>query len=216
MEASSSHFNLNLSEQPGISQLGQAVIQLSELAESLANEDRTLVSHRTGRPENVAEHSLMLAVIAPAIVEWYFPQLDENLVARYATIHDAVEAYVGDTPTHDISAQGLVDKAALEQKGLAKLLVDFQHMPKFASLVQSYEAQIVPEARFVRVLDKCMPALLHLANGGTVLASYISKADYEEKSRQRASSLRRDYPEFEQMITLREELSQLIADKFLG
>lgn len=216
MEASSSNFNLNLSEQPGISKLGQSVIQLSELTEALANEDRTLVSHRTGRPENVAEHSLMLAVIAPAIVELYFPQLDENLVARYATIHDAVEAYVGDTPTHDISAQGLVDKAALEQKGLAKLLVDFQHMPKFASLVQSYEAQIVPEARFVRVLDKCMPALLHLANGGTILANHISKADLEANSRQRASSLRRDYPEFEQMITLREELSQLIADKFLG
>ena len=196
--------------------MAKAVIHLSELAEGLANEDRTLVNHGSGRPENVAEHSNMLAIIAPVVAEEYFPELDANLVARYASVHDCIEAYVGDTPTHDITEQGLLDKGDLEKLGLAKLKSDFRHLPSFAGFVESYESQVVPEARFVRVLDKSMPALLHLANGGVVLASHIDKPGLRDNSKQRAASLRRDYPELEQLIVLREELSTLIAEEFLS
>jgi 5'-deoxynucleotidase YfbR-like HD superfamily hydrolase len=216
MEYREPEFLFALSEPTeNISELGQAVLHLSEVAERLANEDRTLVDHDSGRPENVAEHSNMLAIIGPAVAEQFFPELDQNLIARYASIHDLIEAYVGDTPTHSISEQGLLDKEAIEKIGLQKLKEDFVHLPKFVEFVESYEQQKVPEARFVRVLDKCMPALMHFANGGVVLRRYINKEDLLENSALRSATLRRNYPEFERLIALREELSALIANIFL-
>jgi 5'-deoxynucleotidase YfbR-like HD superfamily hydrolase len=216
MEAGEPEFLFTLSEpREGISRLGQAVLHLSEVAERLANEDRTLVDHASGRPENVAEHSNMLAIIAPAIAEEFFPDLDQNLIARYASIHDLIEAYVGDTPTHNISEEGLLDKEALEKAGLERLKADFKHLPKFVEFIESYEAQEVPEARFVRVLDKCMPALMHFSNKGVVLRQYINKEDMLENSVKRAEALRKHYPELEPLIALREELSVEMAESFL-
>ena len=202
-------------QREGFSRLAQAVLHLSEISERLANEPRTLVNHLDGRPENVAEHSNMLAVIAPAIAEEFYPELDANLVARYASVHDIVEAYVGDTPTHNISADGLLSKEALEKIGLEKLKSDFAHLPKFAAFIESYEEQVVPEARFVRVLDKSMPAAMHFADQGAVLRSYISKEEVMQNSDERSAALRAQYPEYETLIALREELSRKMAEAFL-
>lgn len=87
----------------GISDVAHAALQLSALASRLALEDRTLVNHVTGRAENVAEHSAMLTIVAPVVAEEYYPDLNANLISRFASIHDAVEAYAGDTTTHDIT-----------------------------------------------------------------------------------------------------------------
>lgn len=104
--------------QPNFSMLAQTVLDLAELAERLALEERSVVQHVDGRPENVAEHSNMLAVIAPAIAEQYYSALDSNLVARYASIHDIVEAYVGDVSTHDISDGVWPRSLSLKRLGL--------------------------------------------------------------------------------------------------
>lgn len=184
-------------------------LQLTALAERLANENRTLVSHEDGRVENVAEHSNMLGVVAPAIAEQYFPELDANLIARFASIHDIVEAYVGDTPTHDITHAGMLSKEELEKLGLEQLKVEFKHLPHFVELVADYEAQIIPEARFLRVVDKWMPLLLHFQNKGEVLRSYIDAESMLENSRERSAALREKYPEFEQLVRVREDLAWL-------
>lgn len=214
------HFESNefalSSPRDGISNLAQHVLYLSEISEKLATEERTLVRHADGRSENVAEHSLTLAIIAPAIAEKYFPDLDANLIARFATVHDIVEAYVGDTPTHDIKAVDLHAKSTLEAEGLAMLRSDFSFVTSFVAVVDAYEAQQEPEARFVRVLDKCMPALMHFADGGTTLRGYCTPKTLEEDSRNKAAMLREQYPEFETLIALREELSKLIAHEFLS
>lgn len=116
-------------------------LQLAALSSRLAIEDRTLVNHISGRPENVAEHRAMLAIVAPAIAEAYYPELDANLVCRFASIHDAVEAYVGDVTTHDIDKKGLDDKAKKEARGLAQLQEDFAALPNFIRLITEYEEQ---------------------------------------------------------------------------
>lgn len=195
--------------------LAQATLHLAEIAEKLADEDRTLVSHRSGRAENVAEHSNMLALIAPALAEQFFREMDANLVARFATIHDSVEAYVGDTPTHQITEAGLQDKAELEAAGLEQLTKEFEHLPAFTAVIEAYEQQRVPEARFVRVLDKCMPALMHIANDGAVLRAYIDGAGARQNAAERAAALSQDYPEFMPLIMLRNELSELIIKRYL-
>lgn len=193
----------------GSSDLAYTSIVLASLAERLALEDREKVSHRGGRAENVAEHSFMLALLAPVLAERFYPELDANLVARFAAVHDTVEAYVGDTPTHSINQDGMADKAKREEQGLAQLLQDFRDFPAFSKIVADYESQQIPEARFVRVVDKLLPLLVHFAEGGTVLRGYIDPAGIRANSQERAQQLREEYPEFETLISGREELAEL-------
>lgn len=216
MELPQPEFLFELSEpRVGVSKLAQATIHLAEIAERIANEDRTLVDHASGRPENVAEHSNMLSIVSAAIAEEFFPDFDQNLVARYASVHDLIEAYVGDTPTHNISVQAQLNKDQLEKLGLERLKQEFVHLPKFVAFVESYEEQEVPEARFVRVMDKCMPAMMHFANNGEVLRKYITKEALTENSVRRAADLMSQYPELEPLIELRLELSAAMRDEFL-
>ncbi|MGH7237492.1 MAG: HD domain-containing protein [Candidatus Saccharimonadales bacterium] len=89
----------------------------------MAIEERTAITF--GRQaENIAQHSNMLAIIAPVLAQEYFTNLNARLVARFCPIHETVEAYVQDTPTHRIDEAGLQSKAKREKQGLARLEKD--------------------------------------------------------------------------------------------
>ncbi len=191
------------------SELSHMALQMAAISGRLALEDRTMVNHSSGRAENVAEHSNMLALVAPILAENYYPDLNANLVSRFATLHDAVEAYVGDTPTQDIDDAGQTSKEDREKKGLEQLLLDYQNIPTFVKLITLYEEQEVPEARFVRVVDKLMPILMHFLEGGKTLRGHIDVPGLLENSAQRAQKLREEYPDFETIIDAREELAAL-------
>ena len=197
---------------PGASDIANNAIRLAMLSSRLALEERTLVNHSSGRPENVAEHSTMLAIIAPAIAELYYPDLDANLIARFASIHDAVEAYVGDTNTHAIGKEELKQKADRESTGLQRLKKDFANLPSFLRLIDEYEAQEVREARFVRVIDKWTPILVHFADEGATLRSYITPDELRDNFASRAVRLKRQFPDFERLVAVREELTELAAE----
>ncbi len=196
---------------PGMSDIAYTALQLATLSSRLALEDRTLVHHLTGRPENVAEHSAMLAIVAPGIAELYYPHLDANLISRFASIHDAVEAYVGDTSTHAITAAGLKAKAAREQQGLDRLRIDFASMPGVVKLIEQYEAQEVPEARFVRILDKWMPILVQFGDQGRTIRAYTTSERLVNDYAPHARRLRRQFPDFPDLVSVREELTGLVA-----
>jgi 5'-deoxynucleotidase YfbR-like HD superfamily hydrolase len=199
----------------GISDKAQTVIYLAHFAESLALENRTLVNHPTGRAENVAEHSNMLGIIAPAYAEEYYPDLDPNLVARYCPIHDGVEAYVGDTPTHIFSKELLVSKEELEKRGFEQLKKDFSWLPKFVTKVEEYEEQRIPEARFLRVFDKLAPLALHFVEGGKTYKGSFSEGFALSNASKREEYLREMYPEYNDLVDVRQELSRLAVREFL-
>ena len=204
-------FNLPL-KPPKLSNIAYDALRLAALSSKLALEERTIVTHITGRAENVAEHSCMLAFVATVIAEKYYPKLDANLISRFAVIHDVVEAYVGDTPTHDITAEGLKEKEAKEQQGLAQLRKDYAELSSFVKLVEQYEAQELAEARFVRVIDKWTPVLVHFADEGATLRSYTDPQELVEDYKPRADKLKKDYPEFTELITVREDLTRAAAE----
>lgn len=183
------------------------------LSHRLANEERTRLEHHDGRAENVAEHSLMLAKIAPELAVLLYPELDHNLVARYATLHDDVEAYVGDTATDFISEEGLKQKKIREEKGIARLRQEYSSLSTYIDLIDTYEAQQVPEARFVRVADKMMPILFHFTNSGKVLKRKYNRETYLDPNSRSPTNdrLLKEYPEFEKLIELRKELTTLMA-----
>lgn len=213
MQDSSSHTEAFLFQAPdrleSASDEAHSVLQLAALAGRLALEDRTNVAHTTGRAENVAEHSFMLAIVAPVLAEEFYPKLDANLVTRFATIHDAVEAYVGDTPTLRVDDTMLQEKYAREERGVAQLIKEFAWLPSFTKFIQDYEAQEIPEARFVRMLDKIMPVAIHFNEGGSVLTGHSTAQDLKQRAVLKEVAFLKDYPEFERLINLRTELIDL-------
>src|SRR5258708_7129628 len=123
-----------------LSRMGNTILQIGALSGRLAEEKRTLVNHRDGRPENVAEHTCMLVKVATIVAREYYPDsLNAGLVAEYAGLADDLEAYTGDVPTHEYN-QGIQDiKDELEKAALAKLSLEFAHIPAYVKLIREYE-----------------------------------------------------------------------------
>lgn len=215
-EAHANEFLFQIPEANGnISDAANTTLQIGALAERLTAELRTDCDHMGGRAENVAEHSLMLAKVAPELALLLYPELNTDLVARFATLHDDVEAYVGDTPTTSITPEGLHAKEQLELAGLNKLKQDYAQFKSYVKLVEDYHEQRIPEARFVRVVDKIVVLTAHFNNDGAVLGERYTRDDLLEFTRVKAEALRAEYPEFEAAIAVREELCYLAADNFL-
>jgi len=179
------------------------------MAGRLALEARTVVDHIDGRAENVAEHNFMLSKIAVVIATKLYPELDAGKVALLTNVHDDVEAYVGDTPTHELTDEITLNKNKLEKLGLAILLEDYAHIPFYLDLVTEYEAQETPEARFVRILDKLMPIVVHYNQDGETLRNYWTVEEFETHNERKEQKLLADYPEFEELISIRKELNKL-------
>lgn len=194
-----------------LSPMAQTAIRVTAIAGRLAVEERTIVRNVGGRLENVAEHSNMLAIVAPVLSEEYFPELNADRIARYA-LHDLLEAYCGDTPTHIITTDQLQAKAERERTALQQLKVEYAVLPGFVTLVKEYEAQEMPEARFVRMSDKLMPLLVHIndAGYGFRIAGYTPTA-IRQSSAERARDFLREYPDMATIVELRVELSDYAA-----
>lgn len=190
-------------------------IQLAAIASRQVQNLRTRCIHPDGRDENVAEHSLMLAKVAPELAHVLHPKLDIHLVAHFATLHDDVEAYVGDTPTDILAGHDRETKEILEAQALTQLTEEYAAMPSYVELVRQYEAQSIPEARFVRAVDKLMVLLIHFPNEGKTLRRHYTRQAYLQSE---ADLLKRDsykYGEFKAIMELRREIGREIAEQFL-
>lgn len=114
--------------------------------------------------ENDAEHSFMLALVAPEMAALLRPDLDPGLVSQFATVHDLIELETGDTVTFDLSETEITQKEASEYNQLDVLI---QKLPTYTgNLVRRYELQEEPEALFVRICDKCLPLLVNIHGAG--------------------------------------------------
>lgn len=188
-------------------------IAFGALAERMAEELRTRVWHRNGERENNAEHSFMLSKVAPMITQILFPDMDHNLVARFATVHDDLEAYVGDTPTDRISLAARMRKQELESLGLDQLTKEYGEHGDYVELMHRYEAQIEPEARAVRMIDKLMPLLVHINDDADgVIRKRQSAVELRQNAARESQRLRQEYGhDMGAIIDLRDELAEHIA-----
>jgi 5'-deoxynucleotidase YfbR-like HD superfamily hydrolase len=190
-------------------------LQMGALSSRQVENTRTRVEHPDGRLENVAEHSLMLAKVAPELASLLYPALDVNLVARFGTLHDDIEAYVGDTPTDMLSKLDPKAKEKLEAKGLGQLIKEFAHMPGYMKLMTDYENQSVPEARFIRAVDKLMVLLIHFPNQAAVIKANYTYETFLKCEKDLIERDRHKYGEFDKIVDLRRELGQELADRYL-
>jgi putative hydrolases of HD superfamily len=197
-----------------IDALADAAEQVAALALRFGEIERTASQHPDGRPETDATHTVMLAWLAPALAALLYPDtLDAGLVAQFAVVHDAVEVFAGDTPTLRITEAERAAKKEREMAAARQWHDMFLHsLPWLPAMIARYEDQVEPEARFVRAVDKCCPALVHASNGARDLAEYGMTADEVDTMRPwRRAEVMEYAGEFTAILDLRDVLSARLA-----
>jgi putative hydrolase of HD superfamily len=118
------------------------------------------------RPENDAEHSWHLSLMAVLLVEHASAMVDLLKVLKMLLIHDVVEIDAGDTFAYDEVAN--LDKEEREQKAADRLfgLLPTDQAGAMRALWDEFELRQSPEARYAAALDRLQPLLLNFHGEG--------------------------------------------------
>lgn len=167
-----------------------------------------------GRCENDAEHSYNLSMVAQFLAAEYYPHLDLGLVAQLSGVHDLPEVYTGDVRTFDISEEDYAKKEAAEDAAVDQL--EFRLPGPIFMLLKTYRQQALPEARFVRSVDKLMPGFVNIigVNASTFKEDYNSPdvQTFLNKVAVRTEELAGLLSEFPLLLALRYYLDQHVAE----
>ncbi|QIZ45989.1 HD domain-containing protein [Dickeya zeae] len=120
----------------------------------------------TDRQEDSAEHSWHFAVAVMSLAPYADDTIDITRVLKMALIHDIVEIDAGDVLVYDLKAREAIQQQ--EQAAATRifgLLPQPQH-DQFLALWHEYEAGDSAEALFALMIDRVMPVLMNLHNGG--------------------------------------------------
>lgn len=142
----------------------QAVAFAIEI-DRLKRVDRAVNPIGAARRENPAEHSWHAALLALVLAPYASVPVDLTHVICLLLVHDIGEIDVGDVMAFHPAA---ADRAIAEQAAAARifgLLPESSGLPLLA-LWEEFEAAETPEARYAHALDRAMPVILNLANGG--------------------------------------------------
>lgn len=150
------------------------LIELARLCLQLGRVNRATYHEDGVTRESDTDHTTMLGIVAPAFAATYAPHLNLGLISIFSQVHDFVEVHAGDTNTLVASAaQELPAKKLREAHALAKLIGEFaESFPWLPAMIAAYEGQATPEARFVKILDKVLPPITHILNGGAALREH--------------------------------------------
>jgi putative hydrolase of HD superfamily len=124
-----------------------------------------------GRPENDAEHSWTVALMAILLKDYAgFPVKLERAVPMLL-IHDIVEVDAGDTFLYAAERAGAHDREAKAADHLFALLPSEQ-CAYFRGLWDEYEAQETNEAQFAEVFDRLEPLMQNYLTQGCTWKKY--------------------------------------------
>jgi putative hydrolase of HD superfamily len=132
------------------------------------------------RWENDAEHSWSLAILACSLAGEIDPELDIGKVCQFATVHDLVEIYAGDTSVFAAN-KDLNSKADRERAALKIITKEFAHFPWIARTITAYEHKDSQEALFVYALDKYIGCVYdHMDEAKLFRERKVTLADYNK------------------------------------
>lgn len=117
--------------------------------------DRDMYYPGQERPENDAEHTFQLALVAWHLIESKKLPLDQAKVFKLCLAHDLVEVHSGDVPLW--GATGHDEKAEREKAAWLKLKEELSPNAEIAGAIEEYKARETDEAKFVYALDKLLP-----------------------------------------------------------
>lgn len=146
----------------------ERVIELHRLLLDFRNIERVvhLKKDTNHVQENDVEHSYFLAMAAWFLAD-YFPELDRDLLIRFALAHDLVEVHAGDTYIF-ADEKTMASKHKRETAALQKLQKDWPDFLGLTSTIEDYESKASPESHFIYALDKIMPIIaIFISEGHT-------------------------------------------------
>lgn len=176
-----------------------------------------LVNRATSHPDGTAEsdstHTVMLSMLVADLAE--IEGLDVGLAVQYAVVHDLPETYAGDTCTaRELSSEDKQAKHMRELKSLERIEKELGDCWT-SSMIKRYERQDEPESRLVRYVDKILPKLTHILNGG---ASYkvleMSSSEVKENHDKQGKKLREMYPDFYETRMLFEQACDMALSEY--
>lgn len=115
------------------------------------------------RKERVGEHSWNVALAVALLSRYSAEPIDVGKATLLATIHDVVEAFVGDTFAF---GPDVVSKVEREHGAMDKLEASTESpaIREMVALWREYERQDTPEARFVKGMDVFLPIMHNYTN----------------------------------------------------
>ena len=118
------------------------------------------------RPENDAEHSWHLAVMAIVLAGHSNESVDLAKVMKMVLIHDIVEIDSGDVFAYDtVKSHDNFDEELKAAKRIFGILPNEQ-AEEFLNIWIEFEEMKTPESKFARALDRLEPLLQNASNNG--------------------------------------------------
>jgi 5'-deoxynucleotidase YfbR-like HD superfamily hydrolase len=170
-----------------------------------------------GVPESDTDHTVMMSVLACAVAEKFYKDLSLGLVAQFAIVHDLLEVYTGDFDTFKTVGNDelFLNKKNLEVEALKKMETRFRSTyPWIINMVDKYESLDTIEARFVKTLDKIIPKVTNVANGGMYFRkNSLSKEDVEGFKNVQVEKVKNSYgAEFPELISIFEAVNKKVSE----
>jgi putative hydrolase of HD superfamily len=173
----------------------KSVIQLGGLLMQFSHVKRVTYTDKKGTRETDTDHTTMLAIMACAIASELEPKLDLGKVAQYALVHDLEEVYAGDVNTINFHTIDHKAKQINEARALARIKEEYGKIfPWIHTTIEQYEQLTDREARFVKTLDKLMPALTHVHTDNQVInENFNDPVEYEKSVNARNKHMRETF-----------------------
>ncbi len=173
------------------------LFKLISFSQKFASVTRTVKIGSRENCENDAEHSYQVGLIAWYVAEKLNLRADQGKILEYATVHDLVEVYAGDTDPHLHSTEFKNSKVEREKAALEQIKSDFPDFPSLHKTIEAYETHSDTESRLVYIVDKILP----------VINTFLSQHTYYIDSK----------VSFEKWKSwLQEKMDKVDAEKLLG
>ncbi|NCB85286.1 MAG: HD domain-containing protein [Bacteroidia bacterium] len=129
------------------------------------------------RPENDAEHSWHLAMMAFVLAGHANEPIDLEKVMKMVLIHDIVEIDSGDVFAYDTTKSH--DNFDEELKAARRIfgILPEEQAEEFINLWIEFEEMKTPESKFARSLDRLEPLLQNASNNGGTWREFDVKYD---------------------------------------
>lgn len=159
--------------------------------------------------ENDTEHSYNLAMTAWFLAP-HFPELDPNLLIRYALVHDVVEVHAGDTYVFADALQ-LSSKPERERAALRRLEAEWPDFLDLTDTIHIYEARGDNESKFIYALDKIMPIMqIYISDGHTWKKENLTLKVLHHNKQSKISVSKDIEPYYKDLMALLEASPELI------
>ncbi len=164
------------------------LLKFNALLEKFRDVERRVVL-ASGRRENDAEHSYMIAMLALHIRNQWYTELDLEKILLYALVHDLVEVYAGDT--YAFAAQEeKATKHDREEASFMQLMQEFPENDIMWTAIKEYEERSTREAKFIYALDKLHPILIAYQNKDYTFKDY--ELSLEDVKREKSGKISAD------------------------